>query len=78
VIRLGKGYAGEVQIAASYIAPDLVLSRQLYFLELISLSLFISSMPERQGSCGREARGRKFKRESKYLHIMESINKCKP
>lgn len=35
-------------MAAPYVVPDPVLSRQLYFLGLISLLLFISSMPERQ------------------------------
>lgn len=72
---LEKGQGGEVHMAASYVVLDLVLSRQLYFLGLISLLLFISSMPERQKSLKGETRRKSLKRERKYLHIMESINK---
>lgn len=37
--------------------------------------LFISSLPERPKSLKGKARRRKFERERKYLHIMDSINK---
>lgn len=62
-IRLEKGHGGEVQIAASYIVPDLIFSRQFYFVGLIFLLL--SSVSEGQ----RISKGKQEERNSKGKKI---------